>query len=653
MTGGLKAVLLAAFGLGSLIGALESTVLLFRSPDIDLVNPAADLVSVILHYGVAAMLLSIGIRILRPSWSPTSQALGGGILVLFAASFVWLHSRILNGESIFSLSGIIGTGALCLLISALSILLKKALNHSPKGSLCVGSLLLIATSAKIIDSGTTSIDKGPQPSAPNLPDVTVVLIDTLRADRLSTYGYLTPDGQPTSPVIDAIAKKGVRFDAAYASAPWTRPSVASLFSGLHPSAHGANTIYRALPPETETLAEQFHSQGYRTGGFSANSHISQVFGFNQGFEHFWCLTDKNLLTLLAWGELERRIQRVFKIVPFVEDHAGIVNEQVLAWAARKDHRPTFTYVHYVDPHYPYSPPEDLLHGDRWDLNALTKSILPQVDAIDPFPFAASKLTACEKCTGLGFQADKPQDSCKDCNLAETVQGVHSLYESEIRFVDRELGKLLQALEALEIASDEDFVLILSDHGEEFYEHKQWGHGHSMFEELMRVPLIATGPSIPPEFVVSTPVGLVDVFATLVNIANPTLPNKSHGRSLHPFWQNNTTVSSHDVFGEKFNARDLLMLRSGNKKFIQIPHSGEGAGETKFEMVFDIQADPMESKNLAPENPVALARLRARALALRNLALSMALDSKRMELDEETRQRLAEMGYADGFGEESP
>jgi arylsulfatase A-like enzyme len=653
MARGLRIVIFGAFGFGCLVGALESAVLLARSPDIRLVDPAAEFLAVLGRYGIVASLLACGARILRPRWTPSKQAFAGGFLLLFVASFLWLHSRILPGVGMFAFSSMVGTAALALGCGCAAWLASRIAVAKPRAGILFCALLLAASSGKVVSSGVgSSVMEPPAPEA-GLPDVTLVLIDTLRADRLSCYGYTTSAGQRTSPIMDALADQGVRFDAAYAAAPWTRPSVASLFSGLHCSAHGVNTIYRALPEEAVTLAELFRSRGYRTGGFSANSHISQVFGFAQGFDHFWCLTDKNLLTLLSWGEVERRLQRIFKRVPFVEDHAGIVNRETLAWAREAASRPTFTYVHYVDPHFPYAPPEDLLHANRWNLDDLTRSILPQVDPIDPFPFATRRLTDCGDCGGEGYRPGHPEDSCASCDLEKTVEGVHALYEAEIRFVDRELGILLDQLEELGLAGEEDFVFVVSDHGEEFYEHRQWGHGHSMFEELMRIPCIARGPGIPAGTVVADPVGLVDILPTLGGVAGFPLPAGIHGLPLQPYWTAGATPRPHDVFGEKFHVRDLMMLRSGKMKFIQIPDTGPESNGERFDMVFDLEDDPSEAGNLAGLDEAGAKDLRTRALAIRSLALSGALDSERMELDEETRRRLAEMGYAEGFGEEAP
>ena len=170
---------------------------------------------------------------------------------------------------------------------------------------------------------------------------------------------------------------------------------------------------------------------------------------------------------------------------------------------------------------------------------------------------------------------------------------------------------------------------------------------------MRIPCIARGPGIPAGTVVADPVGLVDILPTLGGVAGFRLPAGIHGLPLQPYWTAGTTPRPHDVFGEKFHVRDLMMLRSGKMKFIQIPDTGPESNGKRFDMVFNLEGDSSEARNLAKSDEAGTKDLRTRALAIRSLALSGALDSERLELDEETRRRLAEMGYAEGFGEEVP
>ncbi len=284
-------------------------------------------------------------------------------------------------------------------------------------------------------------DQMPSSSGAAAPNVLIYMIDTLRADRLGVYGY----DQPTSPNLDALAKDSIVFRHALAQSSWTRPSVASVFTGLHPRSHGVNDRTDALSPTATTLAAVLGSAGYQTAAVVTNGNVSAPFGFHLGFEAFVYL-----------GEGTGR-----------EIHAqsDVVNDRVFAWLEGRDaDRPFFLYVHTSDPHDPYAPRA------------------PFRDRFMPSPRFPDRIA-------IRSMHERPLEAQQAPDVARELG---ALYDAEIAFNDHHLGRLLDHLKA-ENLYDSTIVLVVSDHGEEFYEHEYWGHGITLYEEQLRVPFVLKLP----------------------------------------------------------------------------------------------------------------------------------------------------------------
>jgi len=263
--------------------------------------------------------------------------------------------------------------------------------------------------ADAADAGASPAPVGPP------PNLVVVLIDTLRADALAAYG-----AQPRQmPRLDALAERGAVFTDVLSNSSWTRPSVASLFTGLRPEEHGANAGDR-LPEARRTLAEQLRAGGYETAAFVSNfAVVGAQSGFAQGFERFEELQGD------PWPYA--RAERVTDAV------LGFVDARAAQGA---EARSLFLYVHYLDPHDPY------------------------LSGITPGPWPEMQRNA---------------------------------YAAELRYLDPHLERLIAAIR--ERLAGPTFVLVISDHGEEFGEHGEGGHGHSLYHELVRVPAVLVGPGV--------------------------------------------------------------------------------------------------------------------------------------------------------------
>lgn len=587
---------------GAIIGAFDAALLMWAEAGVRLLNPAIEVLQLLVTYGFIGALLAVAAGLVFRRLEARTAAALGGTGFAFIVGFVWLHIRILRQMPFYGAESMMANVGL--LVGLIGLLfLFRALGNSQRG---VGvAFVLMLVPAAVPFTRAVQLDDQPQALArEDLPNVTFLLLDTLRADRLSSYGYERPDGKLTSPVLDALAARGTRFEWAYASAPWTRPSVASIFTGLYSTSHQAFLPGRALPDWTLTMAEVFHRLGYLTGGFSANANISAVWGFGQGFQEFWCLDDKELVDIVTIADVEGRIRRLMERPFGTTDHATLVNSVVEPFLERASGqgRPVFTYVQYMDPHFPYDPPEDLINAESPDFSSLLSLAEGLILQPPPYPFGERPIPP-----------------------AEVQQGMLELYDAEINFLDREIGKMIENLEEAGLfGGPNDYLIITSDHGEEFFEHLQWGHGQNLYQEVVRVPLIVLGPDVPAGQVIETPVSLVDLVPTLADVldveewlsegirqeddnGNPiglALP----GKSLVPLWTNGDEPELREVYVEKLREPVHLSLRRGNYRMIQVentemkdPTDPSGSEPLRHRSFYNVGDDPEEMRGyLDPE-----------------------------------------------------
>ena len=608
--GRLLKIIILCFLLGAGIGSADSLTLLLQESGIQLLNPLAETIQLLVYYGLLTVFAGVVGSFIFRKWTALSISSCASAFVGFCSAYVWVHSRTLTNNSMFSPTSLMYTGFI-VIGALLFILIVRSLAKHKAGPILL-ILFPVVPGLLPLTKGVEMVTEPVGTPAADLPNVTFLLLDTQRADRLSCYGYERPDGKKTSPVIDGLAEQGVRFEWTYAAAPWTRPSIASMFSGLYPTSHGAYEPTRVLPEWTANFAEMFHEMGYRTAGFSTNPNISAVWGFAQGFQEFWCLDDKELIDMVAWGEAERKIRRYIKAFHQTPDSARVVHEQVFPWVDRmKDRdRPVFTYVQYLDPHFPYHPEEDIINDDSPDFDALVAEVNSQAQVPIPYPF--------------GQRVPPPP---------HVIEGFLKLYDAEIAIMDREIGKLMEKLKANGLFGENDWLIITSDHGEEFFEHNQWGHGQNVYQEVLRVPLIILGPGVPDGMVIQTPVSLVDMLPTLADIlgqedfltkgvpepvtdenSGRTTTYKLPGKSMRPYWED---VANQDkgrpIYAEKLRQPENFGLRVGDHKIVRVwnkelkdqndglPWNEEkdrpGAYNDSF---YDVGSDPYETNGFIPD-----------------------------------------------------
>ncbi len=410
------------------------------------------------------------------------------------------------------------------------------------------------------------------PFDPARPDVVLIVVDTLRADHLGAYGY----GRPTSPRIDALARQGTLFESAWAAAPWTLPSIMSIMTSRYPSSHRVENDGLRLAADVPTLAESLRAAGFSTGAFVSHVYVTEPFGFRRGFESF---EDFGL------GRPGYRLEAG------MEPTADRVTDAALAWLERQGRKSVFLFVHYFDPHWPYAPPaayRDLFPSDyRGSLDAGHDSISKFQDPAAPLP-------------------------------ADYRAFLVGRYDGEIRFVDDQIGRLLDGLRASG-RGGRAWVILTADHGEEFKDHGSMGHGRTLYEEVVRVPLVigraavppgsgggaATGPGAPGARV-ATPVSGVDLFPTIAAlVGGAAVPAGAQGSSLAPFL---AAGGASPPPPDRTLVSETIRLNAFRKAVRQGPLKLIHFMDQNRAELFDLSADPAEARDLSGSRPADRLRL---------------------------------------------
>jgi len=447
---------------------------------------------------------------------------------------------------------------------------------------------------------------------PVRPNIVLIVVDTLRADHLGAYGY----EYPTSPNIDRLAANGVLFTRASAPSSWTRPSIASLFTSRTPSEHGAVSFDRGLDSDLPTLAQELRQAGYRTLGVTGNFvHVNAETGLSRGFDEF------ESMSISLVDEPGDAIMRLpvggQRVIELRAPTAVEVNREVLARLPSAGGTPFFFYIHYMDPHAVYLPPERFRRafstGDGSHVSLGTTSD-------DLVELAASG------------RALEPGD----------LRRLVALYDAEIASVDHEIGRLVETLEQRGLAENL-VIVVVSDHGEEFGEHGGWFHGVTLYEESISVPLIVYDsrrerPAIRRE----EPVDLLDVPTTLLALAGVEPPPGMQGRDLlqsDPLPRRDLLAELHPDPPFETNVRPraqslalarwpwkLILMRDGGRQLYRLDRD---PGE----------AEPLADPRTAPDDL-------SRAAELAWTAAAAAEAGRKIDLDPEHLKGLRALGYAE-------
>jgi arylsulfatase len=389
----------------------------------------------------------------------------------------------------------------------------------------------------------------------------IVGVDTLRPDHLGCYGY----GRDTSPVADALASEGVLFENVISQSPWTSPSFASVFTSLYPTQTGLVSVGTTMRETFPTLGTVLKEHGYETGAIINASVLKPEFGVGRGFDYYYTTPRKGRL-------------------------ADGTTRDALAWIDSVPGEPFFLFAHYYDPHEPYSPPEPY---DSFFEEDYSGPIGRTFVLHDLFPDVK----------GTDFDAMRSL-SGKDWDHIRT------LYDREIRFTDDAIGDLLEGLDERGLLG-RTLVVFLSDHGEEFFEHGGFGHGHALYGEVIRVPLILRLPGVLPGGLrVRSQVRLVDVMPTVLEILGVENAARMEGVSLLPLLEpgGGGLHEGPRLFGPERAFTEGMLRGPEQKSLTAYPLKMIYNVESGEESLFDLERDPAERRNMIGEADAQQARL---------------------------------------------
>ncbi len=388
----------------------------------------------------------------------------------------------------------------------------------------------------------------------------LISIDTLRADRLGCYGY----PRATSPTIDRLASAGALCEQFLCPAIPTHPSYTTFYTGQHPITHGivAHGGVATLAPETPILPELLLKAGYTT---CAVDNLAQSRSwFSRGYEFYIDPGARRELPLMVTAEEMNR-----RAIPWLKAHAG---------------EKFFLFIHYWDPHTPYLPPEAY------------RTLFYEGDARDPAnrslePLWGTPLGRAWKDTWFKWLGGRVTDAAYVANL----------YDGAIRYLDDEIARLLQALEESG-ASEDTMVILFGDHGESMTEHGIYFDHHGLYDCTLRVPLIVRWPGrIPAGLRVPHLLQHTDLAPTILEAGGAPIPKAVEGRSLIPLLTGAASEGHHRrLITEECTWQAKWALRDGRHKFI-LARQPDLYGSPMREL-YDLQADPGETRNLFEERP---------------------------------------------------
>jgi arylsulfatase A-like enzyme len=416
--------------------------------------------------------------------------------------------------------------------------------------------------------------------------VVLVSIDTLRRDHVGAYGY----AKPTTPRLDALAREGLVLEDAVSVSSWTLPSHLTMLTGVDPARHGGTHMKRGFNRQVPTVPALLRGTGFATRAVTSHLYVSPVYGVDEGFDRLDFHQDRR---------------------------ATDVANRAIDLIDRFGDRPLFLFLHLYDPHWHYDPPEEFRNL-----------------------FAGAYAGTI---TGLWKDfSTRTRATVSDADLAHIL----ALYDGEIRYADTEVGRVLDHLAARRMA-DNTLVVVTSDHGEEFLEHGSWEHQKTLYEEVVRIPLIVRGPGAAARRE-RTPASLLDVAPTILEWAGVAIPPSVQGRSLL------RGAAGAEAYGETEHTTDgthKVFLRAGADRWKAILSLDPSAGTVRREEWYDLASDPGERRS-APPAAAAADPIRARAVARWRVGRGAGAPERAVCLTPEQAERLKALGYVAG-GTEGP
>ena len=470
-------------------------------------------------------------------------------------------------------------------------------------------LLVGAVAASVFLSPPRTTSQAPASVPSSLlekPNVILIMVDTLRADHLSCYGYK----ENNTPNIDRFASDSVLYKNTFGQSSWTKPQAATLLTSLYPSSHNTYLKPHILPDEIETLPEIMHSLGFYTLGIVNVIHFSTGFNFNQGFDRYNYLAPdfffyaKDSSSHLCLYNILRLIRARFlskqKQVNHYYQDARVVNQLAFDWLEDVKDSRFFLFLHYMDPHDPY-----FAHPYNGEGVARVSTPNPNPD-----------------------QAEE----------------IKQLYDGEVSYLDHHFGKLIDFLKE-EGLYENTLIVFTSDHGEEFFEHGGWWHGLTLYDEQIYIPLMIKYPEGQNRGIIKNEiVRTLDIAPTILDYINSKVPPTMQGSSLLKEYHLRSPQDQM-VFAEENHENNILQsVRSDTWKLI-IANQNNPRGLSPQEL-FNIAGDPEEKNNRAASEKEKTEQMEAEINSYLDFARGQSAQEKVGAIDQTTEDRLRALGYVD-------
>lgn len=611
------------------------------------------LLSVVVYaeaYFLCGLGLGLGLGWFWPSLVKRAAAVAAGSAwVVFTAVGITLNVNYLPA---FNSPISIATDLIVLAISLLlAAALYRGLASRPDSGAFARPWWIVALAGGVGALGAGWSDASNQPpelplgeASPEAPNVLFILLDTVRADFLSAYGY----PHPTTPWLEELAQRGVLFENAMAASCHTKPSTASIFTSRYPPAHQTRRLEEALPESAFTFPQALRAAGYQSAAFSANGLVSPIFGFGKGFERFYRQEQPYFMLL----DLSEVLYRAYLGVPGLGLIPGVVlgtfvgwewlllpsrhgqegllddpdefsieglTRATLAWLDDERPEPFMAYVHALEPHDPYVPAAYL--QERFE------GLLGGAHEDGHFPTYAEGILPYQLGPGL------PEN--------ERI-GLEARYAAEIAQSDSLFRRLFEEVEKR--SGDRDLLVVFtSDHGEEFHEHGGWGHGQSMYQESVHVPLVlAMGGGLPQGKRIERRVSMVDLAPTLLELLGIYPVESFQGASLLPVIGGEPHAAVSPVFSEIYwGGHHVRAYWEADRKVIEAT-----SGSEMETYLFDLSSDPGELQNLVESDPVTAGALANELHRVREGAEAIALESHSIRIEGEIEAQMKALGYID-------
>lgn len=515
-------------------------------------------------------------------------------------------------KSSLSLLGALTVFIFCAL---LTVLLFYRLNETIRTRLVIGSfgaILVLAPLSGVTGSGRMPSREGFHLTEHKIKHVILITVDTLRADFVSAFD----NRAASTPHIDGLADDGLVFTQTISPAPWTLPSLSSLMTGLSPDVHLTKKPGSKLPDNLQTLAGYMRDNGYFTGAIVFNPYLKLSHGMSQGFLHYDVYPKTVMGNSFGARLLKRLFPRRFRQDTREDITSDVLTNLAIDWLKSNQGKDYFLWVHYLDPHMPYAPPDEFLPKGKAPATIGTKFAGSSGDIRGGF-FVPS--------------------------LSER-EWIRKLYGGAVRYADKSVGRLLDALKQLNIY-DDSLIILTADHGDEFWEHGSFEHGHSLYNELLHVPLIIKLPLSSSKGRIDHIVPTHSVMPTVLDLCGITYDREHLSTaSLSPLWGNNPKT-----FDERLIVSSALLYNEAREALIFNGLKYTNYLVTNREELYDLNRDPKEQFNIANVSPDLINKARdimtkyhAQVKGLRDYyQIGKGMEIK---LDQKTLQELKSLGY---------